>query len=350
VTDPANVLFLWEKNGTDITALGKNIGRPVIAQVANGDWRVLLGNGPGSSGGSAQFITIGLFSGTATTTDTGATGSNGLSAVLARDSNVDGFADIAYAGDLKGHVWKITGIAGVGTTTSIFTATDGSTVQPITAAPLVGKDPATGTLWVFFGTGQYLGDSDLTTTQTQTWYGIKDTGTAISGRTNLVQRTITASGTIGDFSVRVISAGTTDELTTKMGWYIDLPATGERMVVPNRFQGAALIGTTRIPDATDVCRPSGKGYVMAINPFTGGRLDKTFFDATKDGLFNDSDKLNHDGLLDIVSGLGFDSSPNNPIFVDNIMLVGLDDGSMKTIKTQGSSVEAKRMSWRELLN
>jgi type IV pilus assembly protein PilY1 len=347
VTNPANVLFLWEKNGTDISALGKNIGRPVIAQVANGDWRVLLGNGPGSTGASAQLISIGLISGTATVVDTGATGSNGLTAVLARDSNGDGFADTVYAGDLKGNLWKITAVAGTAATASIFQAKDSSgKAQPITAAPLVGKDPASGTLWVFFGTGQYLTDSDPNTTQTQTWYGIKDTGTAISGRSDLLQRSITATGTVGGFTTRVVEAGTTDQLAGKQGWYIDLPTSGERMVVPNRFQGVALIGTTRIPDSSDVCRPSGKGFVMAINPFTGGALDKTFFDLNNDGLFNDSDKLNGE----IVSGVGFDSSPNNPIFVENVMQVGLDDGSTKTLRTQGSSVQAKRMSWRELLN
>jgi type IV pilus assembly protein PilY1 len=121
------------------------------------------------------------------------------------------------------------------------------------------------------------------------------------------------------------------------------------MVVPNRFQGAALIGTTRIPDATDVCAPSGKGWIMAINPFTGGKLSRTFFDVTKDGQFNDSDKLNHDGVLDIVSGISFDSSPNGPIFVENSMEVALDNGTTKTVKTQGV-VEAQRMTWRELVN
>ena len=347
VTDPANVQFLWEKNGTNISALGKNIGRPVIAQVANGDWRVLIGNGPGGSGGSAELVSIGLISGTATVVDTGATGSNGLSAVLARDSNGDGFADTAYAGDLKGNLWKITAVGGTASTASIFQATDStSNTQPITAAPLVGKDPMSGTLWVFFGTGEYLTDSDPNNTQTQTWYGIKDNGTSISGRSDLIQRSITATGTVSGFDVRVIDAGTTEELVSKEGWYIDLPTSGERMVVPNRFQGEALIGTTRIPNSSDVCRPSGKGYVMAINPFTGGRLDKTFFDLNNDGQFNDSDKLGSQ----IVSGIGFDSSPNNPIFVENVMQVGLDDGTTKTLRTQGSSVQAKRMSWRELLN
>ncbi len=249
--------------------------------------------------------------------------------------------------DLRGNLWKISGTAGTPVITDLFQALDASNnPQPITAAPLVGKDPATGTLWVFFGTGSYISNTDLTSTQKQTWYGLEDTGTLISGRTDLIQRNITSTGTAGNFTVRVIDPGTPEELFDKKGWYIDLPSIGERMVVPNRFQGTALIGTTRIPDSHDVCSPGGKGFVMAINPFTGGALDRTFFDLNHDGQFNDADKLNGQ----IVSGIGFDSSPNNPIFVDNVMQVSLDNGTTKTVKTQGSSVEAKRMSWRELLN
>src|ERR1043165_6238561 len=46
----------------------------------------------------------------------------------------------------------------------------------------------------------------------------------------------------------------------------------------------------------------------AIDPFTGGRLKQTFFDANRDGRFNDSDMLLVDGVPTIVSGLGMDSS------------------------------------------
>jgi type IV pilus assembly protein PilY1 len=118
-------------------------------------------------------------------------------------------------------------------------------------------------------------------------------------------------------------------------------------VVPNRFQGGALIGTSRIPALVDVCQPTGRGYVMAIDPFTGGRLPETFFDTNHDGKFDANDTA-PDGTL--LSGIGFDSSANNPIFIENVMQVGLDDGSTKTVRTQGTNVDASRMSWREILN
>jgi type IV pilus assembly protein PilY1 len=356
VTNPTSVQFLWEKRGADIAALGKNIGRPVIAQVANGDWRVLIGNGVGSTGATAQLVTIGALSGTYTVGSTGVSGTNGLTAVLARDTNADSFADVAYAGDLRGNLWKFSGLSGTPSASKMFEARDPSGVaQPITAAPLAGRDPSTGTVWVFFGTGQFLGGNDALSRQVQTWYGLKDAGSGMPTRSDLVQRDILAEGTINTTGVRAIEQGTAAELDGSRGWYMDLVspvrgAEGERMVVPNRFQGQVLIGTTRIPDASDACQPAGRGYVMAINPFTGGRLDGTFFDASRDGEFTNADMMMVNGVLTVVSGIGFGSGPSNPIFTENMMHVSLDDGSRDNMETQGSAVEAGRMSWRELVN
>jgi type IV pilus assembly protein PilY1 len=350
VTTPtaAGITLLWDKNGADIAggALGKNIGKPVIAQTASGVWQVLIGNGPESATGTAQLVAIDVISGATTTVNTGGGGSNGLSAVLARDSDGDRFADVIYAGDLKGRLLKITNLSGTPVVSTIFTAVDPlNAAQPITAAPLAGKDPATSITWVLFGTGQYLTDTDPNTTQVQTWYGIQDTG-VVPTRADLVERSVITQAAVGGVTVRTVSTGSAGELVGKRGWYLDLPSPRERMVVPNQFQGGALIGTTRIPDSSNICQPSGKGFIMAISPFTGARLDQTFFDINGDGLFNGSDTLSGD----IVSGVGFDSSPNSPIFVENVMQVSLDDGSTRTLRTQGSSVDSRRLSWREIRN
>jgi type IV pilus assembly protein PilY1 len=362
ITDPSSIRFLWERSGADIDSLGKNIGRPVIAQVGDGDWRVLIGNGPESTDDTAALITIDVFTGAFTeipaaeSPATPAVG-NGLSAVLGRDTDGDGFTDTAYGGDMLGNLWKFTSIAGAGSVRRLFTATDPTNPQPITAAPLVGRDPVTAALWVFFGTGSYLSDDDFISTQRQTWYGIKDTNTAVT-RAQLLSRDIetTVPYSLGPLindpaddvlGKRTIVEGTAADLATYRGWYIDFDDTPrERMVVPNRFQGGALVGTTRIPDPTDACDPSGSGFIMAINPFTGARLDQTFFDTNGDGLFNNSDLLGGE----IISGIGFNSSPNSPIFVEDVMQVSLDDGSTKTIRTQGSSVAAERLNWREVIN
>jgi type IV pilus assembly protein PilY1 len=356
ITDPDNVDLLWEKTASDISALGRNIGKPIIAQIANGDWRVILGNGPDNASGYAQLIMVSISSGTATTINTNVGSSNALTAVFTWDTTGDSFMDTAYAGDLKGNLWRFNSLASTSTVQKIFQAKDASDqAQAITAAPLVGRNPDTGDRWVFFGTGKYLHESDLTSTDTQTWYGIIDSGSLIAGRDDLEARDILAEGTIGDYAARVIEEPSDNDMSGDEGWYMDLVSPvngseGERMVVPNKFQGRVLIGTTRIPDSSDVCRPTGRGFVMAIDPFTGARLDRTFFDFTGDDLFNTDDLLMVDGVPTVASGIGFPSGVNNPIFISDTMQTSLDDGSTEIIQTQGMTLNAKRTSWREIIS
>src|SRR5690606_38774584 len=190
----------------------------------------------------------------------------------------DSFADTAYAGDLEGTVWKISGIGASPFAAVLFRAVDpGNNPQPITAAPTVARDPETGLLWVFVGTGKYLHQDDISDDQIQSWYGLIEPGGLIA-RSDLVSRTILAEPTLAGVPARVIDEGTSADLAGKRGWYIDLVSPGmggqkgERMVVQNRFQGQALIGTSRSPEYTDACNPGGSGFIMAISPFTGGRL------------------------------------------------------------------------------
>ncbi|MBB6365519.1 type IV pilus assembly protein PilY1 [Xanthomonas sacchari] len=350
VTDPNNITLLWDKTSTttDLVGLGNNLGKPIIGQLANGQWYVMLGNGPNSSGDSADLILVNAITGASSRIQTGSSGNNGLSGVLAWSSNNDFIVDRLYAGDLNGNVWRFNMTGASGTASRLFSASYGAKAQPITAAPTAAKDPATGLTWVFFGTGKYLSSGDLGNKDVQSWYGLIDRGSTIpSSRATLNKVNILQEGTVNGFAVRVIedkpSAG-------QDGWYMDLlspPGTpqGERMVVSNFFQGTALIGTTRIPDSGDVCSPSGKGFVMAINPFTGGRLSQSFFDLDGSGGSSTGDTLNGTP----VSGIGLDSSPNSPIFIGNQMQIALDNASTTTLGTNSSALSMKRVSWRELL-
>lgn len=359
VTDPANISFLWEKTNADIGALGQNLGKPLIVKLGNNNWKVLLGNGFNSTGGTAQLLMVDALSGSATAVSTAVSGNNALSAVVPWDSNGDGFTDIAYAGDRLGNLWRFSDLGGTPTVAKLFEArSSGGAVQPITAAPLVGRDIKTNQRWVFFGTGQYLNTSDVTSQAVQTWYGLIDDGTTITGgRSELVSRSIIAEGTINNTPARAISEGSKNDLLNSRGWYIDLispanGAEGERMVTPNQFRGGALIGTTRIPDGSDPCNPSGRGYIMVIDPFTGARLSYSFFDMTRDGIFDEDDQLTVDGEKVVSSAYGFGAGPNNPIFVGNNFFISLDDGSTEggPIAPPATDNAAVRRSWREILN
>ncbi|KGI77935.1 pilus assembly protein [Oleiagrimonas soli] len=392
VTNPASIQFLWErsagdgKTGSDY--IGQMTGKPVIAQTANGQWSVIMGNGYNSTKGVSALLQFDISTGAMTvypTSDT--TANNGLAApVVWIDDISNGLGTTAYAGDLHGNVWsfKLNYTSSTPPTgTLLFTATDGSKAQPITSGMLAGRNPDTGDRWLFFGTGQYLNAGDLNDLSVQSWYGIiVDTKTPklisnllTNGRSSLQQRYIVAE-TPGDDSVTpailparaITPAPTTPDMTGKSGWFIDLetPVTttdsttgtttttympeGERMVTTNQFQGSLLLGTTRIPLATDPCNPSGRGWIMAIDPFTGTNPQSNFFDVNGDGSVNAGDSITVGGKTYASAGLGYQSSPNNPIFVGNNMYTNLDNNDLSILKrkTSGNSGQTVRVSWREL--
>jgi len=366
VTDPANVQFLWEKNSTStgIPSLGNNLGKPVIAQIANGNWSVLLGNGPNSASGVASLISINLFTGAVTTTNMSTDTNNGLSAVRIWDNNGDGIAETAYAGDLQGNLWKVTGLANnPRTIVNLFQARDPSNnPQPITSSPLAGRSPFSQEVWLFFGTGQYLNNADLTDTQVQTWYGINDNGasTTASRTSDLLERKILLDVAVSaDLAARVIEVGAREDLIGKRGWFIDLlqvssngsrAALGERMITTNQFQGGALIGNTRIPDASDPCSPTGRGVIMSIDPFTGSRLTDTFFDLNGDRAFDNLDMVEIDGVKTVVSGIGLNAGFSNPSFLDGTMYTPTDENEILGRGYDPRSTGSGRTSWRELIN
>jgi type IV pilus assembly protein PilY1 len=384
VTNPASIEPLWERSAgdglTNSDYIGQMVGKPVIAQTdytpksgttpASSTWSVLIGNGYNSTKGVAALLQFNLATGSLTVHATDSSAGNGLAAPLAwMDTPTNGVADIAYAGDVLGRVWSfaLNDTTGANATpsstgTKLFTAEDkNGKAQPITAGMLAGTNPATGDVWLFFGTGQYLSDADLSNTDTQTWYGIivqSATASLVSnlsnGRSALTERTITAQTTASGttLAARSVSAPVANDMNGKSGWYMDLqnPNTtspeGERMVDPNEFQGSVLIGVTRIPKVSDVCNPSGTGWVMGLDPFTGTAPSNDFFDVNGDGSVNSGDRVGGN----VAAGVGFSSLPNAPIFVGGAMETSFDNGSNSTIDTAGSSGSIKRVSWRELVN
>ncbi|MDG5822182.1 pilus assembly protein [Xylella fastidiosa] len=346
VTDPSNIRLLWDKTSTEIGGLGNTLSKPMIVQTSDAVWSVLLGNGPNSTADNAQLIVMNLLTGHATQVVVSKASSNGLSGVLPWSSQSNGITDRVYAGDLLGTLWRFTFSDNAWKVAPLFTATYQGKAQPISATPLGAIERSTGRMWIFFGTGRVLSSHDMDNKEVQSWYGLIDQGTTIPGRTGLSQVQIVDEGVVNGYAVRTVSD---PKNVGADGWYMDLISPksgkqGERMIVSNIFRGAALIGTTRIPDNSDICKLGGSGFVMAINPFTGGRLGQWFFDLNTGG--GSGGALNGKP----VSGVGVSSAPNSPVFTGNIMQIGADDGTVTSLKTPSSGgLNINRVSWREIL-
>lgn len=358
ITDPTAPTLLWERAAEDGESgsdwIGQTIGKPVIAQTSDGSWSALLGNGYNSDQNKAALLQFNLFTGALNVHTVSNTGDNGLAqpAVYIGDEQHN-ISTKAWAGDLEGEVWEFNLACTTGCSGTLRFADPGD--RPITAGMLAGVNPDNQDVWIFFGTGKYTTPGDLADTSVQRWYGlIVDGANAVDATTvdsDLVERSIIAEQAVSadGLGARVLEEDA-GEIAGKSGWFMALvpPASagvGERMVTSNQFQGALLLGITRIPGSSDPCNPSGNGWIMAVNPFTGASPGETFFDLNGDSTFDDDDKLEGQ----IVGGIGFGSIPNNPIFVGDVMLVSLDDANTKGIATSGGGAITQRMSWRELV-
>jgi type IV pilus assembly protein PilY1 len=139
----------------------------------------------------------------------------------------------------------------------------GST-KPIEVAPEIAY--LNGKKVIYFGTGRYLGTSDLTDTSVQSIYAVLDDGSAaLTDTSTLVQKTLTTSG-----SNRTIAASTVD-WSTKHGWYFNLPDTGERVSTDLQLYFGTLVVASVVPTATD-CQPGGYSWLYQLDYNSGGMV------------------------------------------------------------------------------
>ena len=366
----------WESNLNILTVEGRGmgnvLGRSFIAKLNNGMSAAVVANGVNSVDDTAQLFIYNLNTGALLAQiNTGMGPNNGLSSPVGWDDDNDGDIDYVYSGDLMGNMWKfdISSTSpgdwdDLGNRTILYTAYDAGSPakrQPITGRPTIGRDPTTYNRWVFFGTGQYLTPTDPGSKEVQTWYGIVDSSTTISGRSVLAQRKIAAVGTIITYdtdgvtvlkTTKVRGFDTPTPLTgSQQGWYIDLltpptpPGTkeGERMVGDQRLFDNILIAASIFP-STDLCLPGGDGFLNAIDAFTGSSMSTGFFDVNGDGDFtNDTVGGVVVGSINLGVGMGTNPILGNGNAIQCGSLAGCEDFDI------AASDRIGRISWREIL-
>lgn len=322
-----------ETPSTDYANLGNILTDVQTGLAMNGEWVAVFGNGyNGSSGAStnASLFVVNLNTGerirelVVPTTIPVSGGNNGLGGVrLLRDDSQRIIA--AYAGDLKGNLWKfdlsstsaaswsigITGTANV----PLFKTAD-TTVpakQPITATPAIVKHPLNGYV-VAFGTGKLFEASDVSGTITQSLYGIWDSVTPPPvtqvDKTSLVQQTISAAITASSVLTNADLSTTTTALNyysvsknpvnwtltsgTPRGWYIDLPNSGQRTIYPitqlvGKFFAVDTLSPVNLATNACVSSTAGKGWNYVIDMVTGGGPAEAIFDTNGDGIVSQGD-------------------------------------------------------------
>jgi type IV pilus assembly protein PilY1 len=208
-----------------------------------------------------------------------------------------------------------------------------------------------GRWFVHFGTGSDFQVTDPSNVDDQSWYGLIDTGSPIS-RADLLATPgfILRDVEIAGRPVRTIREVEPDTMQSRRGWVLDLPEDGERMVTASKFFSLAnptLVASSVIP-VEDVCEPGGRGFLNAVNPFTGGRLTSPFFDIDDDGNFDDD---NIDGVYPSSIDLGI-GKPGEPVLIGDRLVVGGSDGKVDDVRVNRGttpSTSRGRISWREIV-
>ncbi|HEX7813449.1 MAG TPA: PilC/PilY family type IV pilus protein [Burkholderiales bacterium] len=308
ITDPGTPKALWEFSVRPAAAcpvaptlnvdkvdcdLGLTYGNPIITKLGNGEWVVVVSSGynnvsPGDGKGyiyvldpmtgvikkkiKAANASQGIDPGDTTT-------SVGLAKINTWVDNVDvnNTALRLYGGDMLGNLWRFD--LDAGTAYVVAQVKDPSNVaQPITTRPeLTEVDDHS---LVLIGTGRYLGATDLTSTQVQTVYGIKDdtegvapTSPANARGSTFVSQTITNTTSGTGEAIRTVTSNAVD-LDTKSGWRVDLPTSRERVNIDPRLLLGTLIVLSNVPENT-ACTPGGFSFLNFFDYRTGSYIQSS---------------------------------------------------------------------------
>jgi type IV pilus assembly protein PilY1 len=290
ITNPDSPSLLWEYTAQQNSNLGYSFGSPVITKLNDNlnTWVVLIstgynngskdndgvtannpvGNGVGSlivlnasTGDPVRIMSTGV--GTPTTP-------SGLSPINIFVENIskNNIATYAYGGDLLGNLWRFDINTGSVVNIATLKGPNGLS-QPITTIPELTKINKKRVLLV--GTGKYLELADLTNTERQSLYAIKDddiTSSLGNPRGALIAQTIQQNG-----DSRVASTAAVD-FNTSLGWLVDFPDAGERMNIDPALRNGVLVAPTIVPQSSS-CSPGGYGWFNYFDYKTGGGLNVT---------------------------------------------------------------------------
>jgi type IV pilus assembly protein PilY1 len=331
VTDPTTLnsepalasAVLWDFTDVD---MGLGFANPQLATTSAGTF-LFVGNGYDSTNEKpflyalnpqtgATFFKVDLCA--AVPTACNLTVANGLSSAIVVNTSgqSSAFANMVYAGDLQGNLWRIDISNPIPTSwvvSVLLQARDSlGNPQPITTAPVATLNPKypqiAGTM-VFVGTGELLGINDLSNTHTQSVYGVFDPPAGYATplvRSDLVQQSLTA-GTIGATAVATVTNNAVS-IPTNKGWYIDLTLNpGERVINPPVIKNGTLIITSTQP-SPNTCAQGGVSYAYFINFATGSSFTTPQFDANGDGAITvpgDTVGTTHIVPLGVELGTGF---------------------------------------------
>jgi hypothetical protein len=282
ITDTLNPQYLWEFpkpiDAATLAKVGQSWSEPAIGRVkieVGGElyerWVAFIGGGFDYTNNTGKaFFVIDIKTGDIIKEFSGLEGMNYSFAAppTAVDTNLDGFIDKVYIGDLGGQMWVFdVSFDGVNkksnsqwTGKRLFSAPISDTEKhQIYYQPAVASDRS-GTRWIYFGTGDREHPNDLSN-PAEKFYAVKDSGTGNypRGETDLLD---------------VTSSNTFDPISNKDGWYLQLEKSAQTLekvlAKPAVFNRLVYFTTYAYTAATDPCSVQGIARLYIVEYLSGG--------------------------------------------------------------------------------
>ena len=280
---------MWERS--DVLAdgaidkdMGHVLGEAVVVRLRNGQWAALYGNGYDSKNKKATLYLVNVADGSLIrkihTEHGGKSAPNGLS-TPALLFNAQREVIAAYAGDLRGNVWKFDlestdphawNVAYQSRPLYVAHDRQGKH-QPIVQQPVMARHPNGGRM-IMFGTGKLFEVSDPADAQVQAIYALwerPDGLTIIDGGYQLQQQTLSRIKDGRTISKNAIN------WRNRRGWYVELPDRGERVVGKLQMLNGMLVIMTITPGIHAGLDKALSSELMLIDFTTGSTPSKALF-------------------------------------------------------------------------
>lgn len=368
ITNPTAPKALWEFTHNPSVCggpgeysdchLGYTFGNPVISKLKDGRWVVFVTSGynnintPSITGdGEGYLYVLDAMTGRILykigTGAGDAANPSGLAKITAWVNNptTNNTTERVYGVDLVGNVWRfdvnderdalsnpILPPAGRDAVRLVTLKDPGGNPQPITVAARLAEVGSPPEPFLFVATGKYIGVSDVSTTQVQSVYGIKDTlaATAITNpRASFARVSLPTGG------ARTVTCDGATGCNASNGWYADLPDAGERVNVAMELQLGTLVVASNVP-ANSACEPGGFGYLNFFDIATG---------LPPPGTSNAQARYRVTGLT---VGLSIVKLPDGTVVVYRQKHTGEPPGK-ESVPIAAGAPSGKRITWRELV-
>lgn len=380
---------LWEFSNKDDEDMGYTFGNPLITKLSDGTWVVMFtsgynnvlpsegGSGTGGDGKGYLYI-LEAKSGNLIrkiSTEVGSTAvPSGLSRIDAwvEYPQYENTAERVYGGDLLGNLWRFdinlchkdnpeSECHYYAQLLAVLKNEKGE-LQPITAKPELSK--VDGRPFVFMGTGQLLGPTDMLTASRQSFYGIYDpvTGTTADNaltpiydnprdtvKNNFLKQEFKNSLCSDADIINGLCKKVAEEmlLSTHIlsfaqghrGWYVDFTVNAERVDTDPRLVDGTLVINTNVPTEASACAPSGYNNRYYLDYKTGGGIGEAVGGFASAGGYRMQGFVGNVTISETTGGSG------------GRLGLGLVDGKIdeSEIPIKQDAVQPRHVSWRQLL-